>query len=258
MRYEAVTRTDVGIRKKTNQDSAMILSANTDYGPAMLAMICDGMGGLDKGEVASATVIQAFAEWFKERLPRLIAKGITVDLIKSEWNNLILVYNDKLGLYGDNMGIKLGTTVCGLLIFKDIYYCINVGDSRAYEIGDAVRLLTKDQTFVQREIDLGHMTYEEAQRDPQRNVLLQCVGASDIVFPDYYIDKVKPNTCYMLCSDGFRHVITEEEMYDKLSPSVNTEREVMGDHVRELIELNMQRKEKDNITSILIRTYGEA
>lgn len=83
----------------------------------------------------------------------------------------------------------VGTTVTALLLTESRYYIINVGDTRAYEITDRVKLLTKDQTVVEREVDLGNITPEEAEFDSRRSVLLQCVGASDDVYPDMFLDK---------------------------------------------------------------------
>ena len=86
-------------------------------------------------------------------------------------------YNEKIKLYGKRCGLAsgLGTTVTALLLTEQRYYIINVGDTRAYEIGDHVALLTKDQTVVAREVELGNLTQVEAETDPRRSVLLQCV-----------------------------------------------------------------------------------
>ena len=65
MNYLTAVHTDVGIRKKTNQDSALVMEATTDKGNVLLTVVCDGMGGLAKGEVASAAVIDAFSKWFE-------------------------------------------------------------------------------------------------------------------------------------------------------------------------------------------------
>lgn len=69
MRFAATADTDIGISKNTNQDSVLIKHASYDGGEVLLAVICDGMGGLARGELASATVIRAFAKWFDEELP---------------------------------------------------------------------------------------------------------------------------------------------------------------------------------------------
>jgi len=72
MNYYSVVHTDIGIRKKTNQDSALIMEAETDVGNVLLTVVCDGMGGLAKGEVASSTVIKEFGQWFEQQLPAIL------------------------------------------------------------------------------------------------------------------------------------------------------------------------------------------
>ena len=72
MNYLTAVHTDVGIRKKTNQDSALVMEATTDKGNVLLTVVCDGMGGLAKGEVASAAVIDSFSKWFENDLTKLV------------------------------------------------------------------------------------------------------------------------------------------------------------------------------------------
>ena len=126
---------------------------------------------------------------------------------------------------------------------------------RLFRINTGIRQITSDQTFVAREIALGHMTQEEADHDSRRNVLLQCVGASDNVYPDMFFGDVQQNAIYMLCSDGFRHEITPDEIYAKLQPGVLFDDYTMQQNSISLIELNKQRQERDNISVALIRTF---
>ena len=142
-----------------------------------------------------------------------------------------------------------------MLLTQTRYYILNVGDSRAYELSYELKQITADQTFIAREIALGNMTPEEAETDSRRNVLLQCVGASDDVYPDMFFGDVRQDVTYMLCSDGFRHVITPEEILVNLGPSQAVSEETMNNNTVALIELNKQRMEKDNISVVLIRTY---
>lgn len=247
--------TDVGISKQTNQDSLLLKSANTKIGNIVLGVICDGMGGLSKGELASATVIKAFSDWFNTKLPQLIEYGIEDDLLVRQLTNLIREQNQLVMNYGKSAGINLGTTVCAILITEDRYCCVNVGDSRCYEISDDYIQMTKDQTLVQREIDYGILTPEQAKVDPRRSVLLQCVGCNENVNPEFCFGTPKPNATYMLCSDGFRHEITEEEIKSKLHPNLLLNKDNINTNAIELIELNKSRGETDNITTLIIRTY---
>ncbi|MEG2814087.1 MAG: serine/threonine-protein phosphatase, partial [Oscillospiraceae bacterium] len=150
----------------------------------------------------------------------------------------------------------LGTTVVVMLITQTNYYILNVGDSRAYEISDKLYKLTADQTVVAKEILQGKLTVEQAKVDPRRNVLLQCVGASNIVNPDVLVGKTKLDSIYMLCSDGFRHEITPQEIQQAFNPNILLDKQSMTNNAEKLIELNKTRLEKDNISVITIKTLN--
>ena len=105
---------------------------------------------------------------------------------------------------------------------------------------------------MQREVDLGRITAEDAGKDPRRNILLQCIGASQTINPQYVTGKVESGTLFLLCSDGFRHVVTPEELQQSLSAEFKSEQE-MKNRLRFLTELNKSRQETDNISAALIR-----
>lgn len=247
--------TDIGISKKTNQDSYGVTVVNTQIGKMVIAVLCDGMGGLSKGEVASATVIDAFHKWTVTRLPELCKKPITDAVIQNEWNDIAFIYNEKIKNYGKSVGIDLGTTLAAILLTESRYYIINIGDSRVYEITDKAVVLTKDQTVVAREAELGIISEEQAKTDPRRSVLLQCIGASEEIVPDMFFGETKKDTVYMLCSDGFRHEISGEEIQQYLNPDRMQETSQMKQNMDALIEINKQRRERDNISVVSIRTY---
>ncbi len=255
MNYIIAASTDIGNTKETNQDSYVMKVVNTKAGKIVFAVLCDGMGGLEKGEVASATVVNAFNNWADNRLANLCEEGLTDTAIRNDWIDIVTEYNEKIKEYGKSKGVSLGTTVTALLLTDSRYYIINVGDTRAYKIDKDVKVLTKDQTVVAREIELGNLTIEEAKTDSRRSVLLQCIGASDSVYPDIFYGDTSLNAVYMLCSDGFRHEISEEEIFKYLQPAVMTDADLMEENMNKLIEINKQREERDNITVLTIRTF---
>ena len=256
MRYNIALKTDIGIRKETNQDSICLRLGETEKGIIAFAIICDGMGGLEKGEVASASVITAFAKWFEKDLPYLLAKENYFEEIRYKWERIIKEQNQNIVEYGRKYHIQLGTTLTAMLINEAGQYIIgHVGDCRAYKItNETIKVLTEDQTVVAREVKQGKMTPEQALTDPRKNVLLQCIGASKVVEPDFVYGDVMSNECYMLCSDGFRHVISEEEIKSAFCPSNNTDEKMMEDNIVRAIEVVKQREETDNISVILLKT----
>lgn len=255
MNYIVSANTDIGIVKNTNQDSLTVKVLSTAIGKMSFAVLCDGMGGLAMGEVASASVIRAFDAWVKEQLPRLCTAPLDEDVIRAQWEKILLDQNAAIKTYGGRLGVRLGTTAVVMLLTDTNYYVMNVGDSRAYELTDTLAQLTADQTFVAREVALGNMTPEQAEVDERRSVLLQCIGASEEVFPDFFVGEAKLGATYMLCSDGFRHEITPDEIFAKFQPAALMSEADMNGNTLELIELNKQRNERDNISVVLVRTF---
>ena len=114
MRFIATADTDIGISKDTNQDSLLVKHAKVDNVEVLMAVVCDGMGGLSKGELASATVIKAFDRWFHEVLP-LELEHVDMSIIGAKWELLLKDLNMQLLDYSSKCGSSLGTTFSGIL-----------------------------------------------------------------------------------------------------------------------------------------------
>lgn len=252
MRFIVTADTDIGISKETNQDSLLIKHALVDDKEILLAVICDGMGGLCKGELASATVIRAFSKWFDEELPYEL-ENPDMDVIGGKWSLLLKELNTRISEYSTANHIKgIGTTFSGILFVDDKYVIGHVGDTRIYRIDTSLEQLTTDHTFVAREVKRGTMTLEQARYDRRRNLLLQCVGASKVVEPEIICGKIQKGV-YMLCSDGFRHEISEREICELLNPMKLKNKQIMHNHAEYLIEKVKSRDERDNISVLLVK-----
>lgn len=255
MNFIISASTDIGLTKSTNQDSLSIKVINTNQGRMVFAIMCDGMGGLAKGEVASASLVQVFDNWVRTVLPTLCNAPLEDSIIKEQWVRIINEQNVNIKNYGARQGVRLGTTAVVMLLTQTRYYILNVGDSRAYELTTSIRQITQDQTFVAREVALGNMTEEQAAVDERRSVLLQCVGASDAVYPDMFFGEANTNAVYLLCCDGFVHEVTSAEIFEKLQPGVLYDETMMKQNSLELIDLIKRRQERDNISVALVRTF---
>ena len=247
MKFLTAVHSDVGIYKERNQDSLCLKIANTPKGDVAMLVVCDGMGGLKKGELASATIIRAISDWFEKNLPDILKEGYESGKVKEQWEAIIKDQNEIITEYGENNRLQLGTTLTALLIVEDNLLIVQVGDSRVYKITDTIEQITEDQTVVQRDIKLGLLTEEEGRKDPRQNVLLQCIGASSVVVPEFTGEE------YLLCSDGFRHKVSDEEIFGLLAGPLMTNESLMKKSLIDLIELNKERKEKDNITAMLVK-----
>ena len=254
MRFLVTAHTDIGIKKSTNQDSVLAVRAIFENEEIVFSVLCDGMGGLARGEIASASVIDAFWNWFQKDFPETVKTDFDKSELFKKWENIAVDMNAKIASYGAENGISLGTTLVVMLIYNYKYYIMNIGDSRVYQYTDSTKVLTKDHTYVQRELDMGRMTKEEAKNSPKRNVLLQCIGASPFIQPDFFSDDVHVGEIYMLCSDGFRHIITEEEMFEQFDPKRHQTLDMLHDSAVYLTELNKYRHENDNISVVVIKS----
>lgn len=254
MNIKIAYNTDKGIKKTTNQDGFIVKGAKTEAGDVLLAVICDGMGGLSKGELASTQVLLTFSDWFEQVLPELLQQDLAEEVLFESLHSLLEIENKKLAEYGVKNNISLGTTATAFLIVGMKYYSIHIGDSRIYKLTDNLYQLTADHTVVAREIAAGRLTKEQAAADPRRNMLLQCIGASQVIEPACQSGLIEENACYLLCSDGFRHMITQEEIYSQLNPYAAQDEQSMQSGLLGLTETVKARKETDNITALLIHT----
>ncbi|WP_026572743.1 PP2C family protein-serine/threonine phosphatase [Bacillus sp. UNC438CL73TsuS30] len=245
--------TDVGIKKKTNQDGLLLKTARTPKGQVGLFVVCDGMGGLAQGELASATVIRGMADWFDSEMPNIAQSEHLEEDIRRELEACIQQLNEKILGYGEAEKVTLGTTLTALLMVHDKYYIAHIGDSRVYQISRTLTQLTTDQTLVAREVARGNLTEEQAKSDPRRNVLLQCVGATKDIEIAFASGELKEKTVFMLCSDGFYHQISEAELAESFHPAKLMDEVRIKEKVIELVELVKARKEVDNISVVVAK-----
>lgn len=254
MGYLLAYHTEIGSKKKTNQDSILVEQAMADGKQIVMAAVCDGMGGLEKGEVASATVVKSLAKWFREDFPGLLEGEDLGHQLCNSWQRITRNVHQKIYQYGKRNRLKLGTTLTAMLLVDEQYYIVHVGDCRVYEISSQAVQLTKDQTLVAREVERGNLTPEQAKTDRRRSVLLQCIGASEFMEPEFYKGKVKEDAVYLLCSDGFRHEISGQELFESFRPDAFASEKAMEQKLEKITKTVMERGERDNISSVLIHT----
>lgn len=254
MEYKAAAYTDSGTRKKVNQDSCSIQIAETAYGQAMLTVVCDGVGGLKSGEQASATVVKMLADWFENEFPVLLDRKTPLLKIKDILLEIISDISFKLKRYGHKNGIQLGTTIAMILAFSDRGLLINVGDSRIYCFRNNVaHKLSHDQTVAQRDIEKGKLSPENAFQDKRSHVLLQCIGASETVTPDFSLINIEKNDVFLVCTDGFYRKTTDSELVFNVASSKDSSESKMKQPLMLISDMVKSRGESDNITAIMIK-----
>lgn len=234
MKYTISAGTDAGNIRKVNQDGVVVQRIATRTGEAVLAVLCDGVGGLREGEAASAMAVSGFGRGMRELFGKSCGEAFS-DAIKREWQRIIDEVNMEVYMYGKRKGIRLGTTLTSVILAEGYYYIINVGDSRVYHIREGVTQLTTDHTY------------------GSSGMLLQCIGGGKKIQPDMFTGKVFENSVYLLCSDGFRNRVGSEEMKALLSPDILSSGNIIRKNIRKLIDLNKERRETDNITAAVIK-----
>ncbi|WP_026517436.1 PP2C family protein-serine/threonine phosphatase [Butyrivibrio sp. MC2021] len=252
MNVKACICTDAGPCRRINQDAALVKVANSkNLGRIALIAVCDGMGGLSKGEVASCKVIRALETWFHEELVLMtgMSREKFWETVEISWNRMLARVNGEIRRYGKHRSINLGTTFAALLQVGRQYMFMNIGDSRIYFTkGQEAVQLTKDQSLAQRLIDTGEVTDPEDIDEDKRSVLLQCVGTHSLPEPQVGKGAFDTNTTVIACTDGLWRTITGKELYAKLCPQMCLTDEDMMDQGRKLIDLAMTRDEQDNIS----------
>lgn len=250
MRYMAVAETDIGNTKNVNQDSLLLKHAVCEGKELLFAAVCDGIGGLSEGELASATVVKELNKWFEEQIIIEIAEP-DMDIIGEKLSLLLRNLNSMIRRYGEQNDERLGTTMTGILFINDRYAVVHIGDTRLYHLAGEVRQLTSDQTVVAREVRLGRMSAEDAAKHKRRHTLLQAVGTSKKLVPQVFSGKAEEGI-YVICTDGFWQKTEAAGAYKEFCRSgVNSKRD-MYEACRRQIEICKSLGETDNISVIAI------
>src|SRR5688500_12360930 len=206
MRCECVSRTDVGLRRKINEES---IFADPERG---LWAVADGRGGHEAGEIASNMVTDA--------LRCLPAVGDIDELTNRAAEALRQVNRDliELARSGERKGQTIGTTVVGLAIGDGSFRCFWLGDSRAYRLRDgAITRLTRDHSLVQNLVDAGMIKPEDADTHADANLITRAVGAAETIEVDTVGGDVRPGDQFLLASDGLTRVVRDDELAAELN-----------------------------------------
>lgn len=254
MEYTLAAYTDIGLQKEVNQDSVCLRRARSgNTGEIVMAVVCDGMGGLQKGEVASAECVMAFGNWFDQHLAEfdsMCAKG--THEINLQWNQLLQAVHQRILQYSEKTNASMGTTVAALFACGNYFLVANVGDTRAYSCRQTIQRLTQDHSLVAREVALGHITEAEARSHPQRNILLQCIGQGQAVVPSFVEGRLQSDMLFFLCTDGYTHTFSDEEFGEALPPLFLTSKENMVAALTSLANQCKSAGETDNLTGVLV------
>jgi serine/threonine protein phosphatase PrpC len=216
-----------------------------------LAVLADGMGGHNAGDVASSMALEIIKNALCDQLPKLARPNSTRQrsrLILSTIENA----NTRIFLASRTSVEKtgMGATLALALFHRDKVILAHIGDSRIYRLRKhRLRPLTYDHSLINQLIAQGTMTKEEAKTSRYRNVITRALGHRETVEPDIRELATIPQDIYLLCSDGLYDMVSENEMRDIITRhSVD-----LGTAAQQLITKANDNGGKDNVTAILVK-----
>ncbi len=233
--------TDIGAYRDSNQD---LYDFGTFETGDCWAVVCDGMGGVSGGQVASQLCVEHVASAIKKHYRRSLSVKAAKNLLQSAISAANSIIYDKA--QADITLKGMGTTIVAVIVIKNIAVIAHVGDSRAYLMNSSViEQITKDHSLVQVMIDNGKITTEEAQTHPDKNIITRAVGVVNFVDVDFDVIDIDSGEKLLLCTDGLSGCVTEKEMIDTVNNYNDSSTE-------KLVKMAIENGSKDNITVLLM------
>jgi serine/threonine protein phosphatase PrpC len=247
---EAFGRTDVGRRRRINEDSFLVSPETSLYA------VCDGMGGHNAGEVASRMAVDTISAFIERSA---VEKEITwpwgldanLSFDANRLKTAIRLANARVFQAADNREELngMGTTVVSALVSGDVMTIGSAGDSRCYLVrGGELKQLTRDDSWVSAALGEGILNSDDVEHHPLRNVITKAVGARDTIDLDVLEHDLQPGDLVMLCSDGLHGLVNDQDIGRILQSSPSLE-EVSA----RLVEAANEAGGRDNVTVVLLR-----
>jgi PPM family protein phosphatase len=253
-RIEIASQTHPGLVRSHNEDS---LSCTPELG---LAILADGMGGYNAGEVASGITVsllnaelkQALARTeFGERDPKTGAPGAEALLREHILRANTSVYQ---AAQSQPQYAGMGTTLVMALFHDNGVTVAHVGDSRVYRLrGEALEQITRDHSLLQEQLDAGVITPEAARKSQNKNLVTRALGIDPVVEPEIKSYEVREYDVYLLCSDGLNDMI-EDEM---IRHTLVTMQPDLPQAANRLVQLAIDHGGRDNVSVILVKIKRE-
>ena len=235
--------TDIGKAREMNQDYYYV-SRNSDE--VKLCVLADGMGGYTGGEVASNMAVMSAKSYVYNNYSKtkLDTENI-INLLKDATQYANMIVYEKTKEITDLE--EMGTTLEVVLIVENKIYISHIGDSRIYKIRNGkMKQLTTDHSYVEKLINDGTITREEAKNHPQKNMLTKALGCTAFVEPDLLVEKIQENDIILICSDGLTNMVPDEEILKIITQNLEEPN-------KKLIEAANNAGGSDNITVIVIQ-----
>lgn len=200
-------KTDKGKVRSTNQDSFYI---NTLSDGSALAVVCDGMGGANAGDVASRTAVEIISNYVVNSYSPTMNSD---DIVKLITNAVMSANIEIFDMSQKNELLKgMGTTAVIAVVRDGSAVICNVGDSRAYLVNGELKQITRDHSVVQSLVESGDLLPEQAINHPEKNVITRALGVEENVITDSYIVDFSNDSKILLCTDGMSNFVSSETL----------------------------------------------
>lgn len=240
---EAWGLTDPGNIRNENQDSFRIEPLGET---ALLAVVCDGMGGARSGSVAGRLACEVFTEEVKRSFSPQMTPEEAERVLRSAASlaNISVFEHSQLSEEYNGMG----TTLVACLLYPKGKLIVNVGDSRAYLVdSDGIRRITTDHSVVEMMVQRGELTSEQAKTHPSKNLITRAIGTATQVASDVFRIETEKNACILLCSDGLSNEMADQEILFEVAHGARKD-----DCCQRLLEIAKERGAPDNVTVVFI------
>lgn len=232
---------DKGLVRSSNQDAFAI--GTMDDG-SNWAVVCDGMGGANGGNIASRLAVDYFSASLKAGYRSGMSESSVKNLLETAVNAANIRVFDKSRESKELNG--MGTTIVAVLIIGKTAYFSHAGDSRAYSFSNGeLTQLTRDHSIVQSMIENGKLTPEEARFHPRKNVITRALGVEESVSPEFNVYDLNDGDQLLLCTDGLTNFVDLGAIADVLSADPESKAEA-------LVEVANKNGGGDNITAVVI------
>ncbi len=240
---KAYAKSDVGKIREKNEDYYEISNSLDEV---QLYILADGMGGASGGEIASKLAVQKAKKYILNNFKDIEKdKDSIIQLVASsmEYANMCVYEEAQKNAELEGMG----TTLEIALIYNNKVFIGHIGDSRIYRIRKAfIRKLTQDHSYVQKLVKDGTITQEQAEKHPQKNILLKVLGCNAFIEPDVMVKGFLKDDILVMCSDGLSNMVAQDDIYKMASKDIE----------QATIELVNKANENggfDNITVVIIK-----
>ena len=237
--------TDIGLVRKENQD-AYLVRERTESGHT-ICVVCDGMGGAAGGQLASKIA----TETFTSELEKVLTQEMTSEQLIAASSYAVALANEAIEAAACEKEEyqNMGTTLVAAVSYEDGVVVTNVGDSRAYHITpNGITRISKDHSLVERMVDLGNITAEEARHHPNRNLITRALGPDPVAECDGYITPLLPGEFLLLCTDGLIDTVTDQEMLFEVIHGGG-----IDSCLERLMEIAKSQGAPDNVTAVLMQ-----